>query len=136
MMSAGLVADARRGDMRAAPGLVRISLGCYNDRGDIDRVVEGLGQIVAGEVDGSYRQELDGSFVLATSDSTRRPGAAGSCAIGAGRGTGSPRRRLSWRPWLPPPLMSADGLRRLLETPRGLVAARRALEARRRGPPR
>jgi cysteine desulfurase / selenocysteine lyase len=70
---AGLVADARRGDMRAAPGLVRISLGCYNDRADIDRAVEGLGQIVAGEVGGSYRQELDGSFVLATSDATRRP---------------------------------------------------------------
>jgi cysteine desulfurase / selenocysteine lyase len=62
---AGLVADARRGDMRAAPGLVRISIGCYNDRHDIDRAVEGLEQIVAGEVGSTYRQELDGSFVRA-----------------------------------------------------------------------
>jgi selenocysteine lyase/cysteine desulfurase len=62
---AGLVADARRGDMRAAPGLVRISIGCYNDCDDIDRAIEGLERILAGDVRGTYRQELDGSFVFA-----------------------------------------------------------------------
>jgi selenocysteine lyase/cysteine desulfurase len=70
---AGLVADARRGDMRAAPGLVRISIGCYNDRDDIDRAVQGLTHIVAGDVEGVYRQELDGSFVLANCDPTTPP---------------------------------------------------------------
>jgi cysteine desulfurase / selenocysteine lyase len=57
------VADARRGDFRAAPGLVRISLGCYNDRDDVDRAVEGLRHIVAGDFAGAYRQQRDGSFV-------------------------------------------------------------------------
>jgi selenocysteine lyase/cysteine desulfurase len=62
---AGLVADARRGDMRAAPGLVRISIGCYNERDDIDRAIQGIERILAGDVRGSYSQGLDGSFVLA-----------------------------------------------------------------------
>jgi len=56
------VAVARRGDLRAARGLVRISLGCYNDRDDVDRAVEGLQRIVAGDVGGTYRQQPDGSF--------------------------------------------------------------------------
>jgi cysteine desulfurase / selenocysteine lyase len=57
------VRAARRQDLRAAPGLVRISIGCYNDRSDIDRAVEGLERIVAGDVSGIYCQEVDGSFV-------------------------------------------------------------------------
>jgi cysteine desulfurase / selenocysteine lyase len=57
------VADARRGDFRAAPGLVRVSLGCYNDRDEVDRAVDGLRHIVAGDYRSLYRQQRDGSFV-------------------------------------------------------------------------
>jgi cysteine desulfurase/selenocysteine lyase len=57
------VRDARRQDLRAAPGLVRISLGCYNNRDDIDRAVVGLEHIVTREAGGGYRQHADGSFV-------------------------------------------------------------------------
>ena len=53
---------ARRQDLRAAPGLVRISLGCYNDRDDVDRAIDGLESIIAGEVRATYRQQADGSF--------------------------------------------------------------------------
>ncbi|MGI9030395.1 MAG: aminotransferase class V-fold PLP-dependent enzyme, partial [Ilumatobacteraceae bacterium] len=59
------VADARRGDLRNAPGVVRISLGSYNDRGDIDRAVEGLRQIAAGPLAGSYFRQDDGSYLPA-----------------------------------------------------------------------
>jgi selenocysteine lyase/cysteine desulfurase len=52
----------RRGDKRGAPGMVRISFGCYNDIGDVDRVVEALQQIVAGDIAGDYRSDVDGSF--------------------------------------------------------------------------
>ena len=40
------------GDKRGAPGMVRISLGCYNDRRDIDRTVAALQQIAAGDIAG------------------------------------------------------------------------------------
>jgi selenocysteine lyase/cysteine desulfurase len=50
------------GDRRGAPGMVRMSLGCYNDESDIDRVVDGLERVVAGDVSGTYRADLDGSF--------------------------------------------------------------------------
>jgi selenocysteine lyase/cysteine desulfurase len=57
------VEGIRRGDMRDVPGLVRISLGCYNDVSDVDRAVDGLLQIVAGDVAGNYVQQVDGSYV-------------------------------------------------------------------------
>jgi cysteine desulfurase / selenocysteine lyase len=56
------VQAARRDDLRVVPGLVRISLGCYNDRDDIDRAIAGLERIIAGEVSGTYHQQADGSF--------------------------------------------------------------------------
>ena len=65
------VAAARRGDLRHAPGLVRISLGGYNDRDDIERAVTGLQQLVAGDVRGRYRQQRDGSFLPAGDRSPR-----------------------------------------------------------------
>jgi selenocysteine lyase/cysteine desulfurase len=44
-----------RGDMGDAPGMVRISFGCYNDEAEIDRVVGALECIAAGDIAGSYR---------------------------------------------------------------------------------
>ena len=43
--------------------MVRISLGAYNDMADIDRAVRALEWLVAGEVQGRYRADADGSFV-------------------------------------------------------------------------
>jgi hypothetical protein len=57
------VADVARGDVRKAPGLVRISVGGHSDRGDIDRALNGLRHIVAGEIKGTYQQRPDGSSV-------------------------------------------------------------------------
>ena len=56
------VEQAGRGDKRGAPGMVRISFGCYNDVGDVDVVVRGLEQVAAGEVAARYQADLDGSF--------------------------------------------------------------------------
>ena len=42
---------------------MRISLGCYNDRDDVDRAVEGLERILADDIGGTYLQQPDGSFV-------------------------------------------------------------------------
>jgi selenocysteine lyase/cysteine desulfurase len=53
---------AAQGDKRGAPGLVRISLGCYNEVDDIDAAVAGLERAVAGDVEGRYRQGRDGSY--------------------------------------------------------------------------
>jgi selenocysteine lyase/cysteine desulfurase len=60
--SSAWLARARRGDKRHMPGLVRISLGCYNDAGDVDGAVDGLQRAVAGDVAGIYRADRDGSF--------------------------------------------------------------------------
>ncbi len=57
------VADATRGDLRRAPGLVRLSIGGYNTRGDVDHVIDALQQIVAYEVRGVYRQATDGTYL-------------------------------------------------------------------------
>jgi cysteine desulfurase / selenocysteine lyase len=54
---------ARADERRGAPGMVRISLGAYNDMADIDRAVRALEWLVAGEVQGRYRADPDGSFV-------------------------------------------------------------------------
>ncbi len=42
--------------------MVRISLGCYNDRADVDVIVAALEQIVAGDIAGDYRADMDGSY--------------------------------------------------------------------------
>jgi selenocysteine lyase/cysteine desulfurase len=58
-----LEAWARRaghGDKRGAPGMVRISLGCYSDASDIDRAVAALAQIAAGDIAGAYRCDPHG----------------------------------------------------------------------------
>ena len=52
----------RHGDKRGAPGMVRISFGCYNDRHDVDLAVAALEQIVAGDITGKYRADIDGSY--------------------------------------------------------------------------
>jgi selenocysteine lyase/cysteine desulfurase len=54
---------ARGGEHRGAPGMVRVSLGAYNDMADIDRAVRALEWLVAGEIQGTYREHPDGSFV-------------------------------------------------------------------------
>jgi selenocysteine lyase/cysteine desulfurase len=54
---------ARGGEHRGAPGMVRVSLGAYNNMADIDRAVCALQWLVAGEVQGTYRADCDGSFV-------------------------------------------------------------------------
>ena len=49
-----------RGDKREAPGMVRISLGCYNDAADVDRAADALERIAAGDIAGTYRCDEDG----------------------------------------------------------------------------
>jgi cysteine desulfurase / selenocysteine lyase len=53
---------ARHGAKRGAPGMVRISFGCFNDTSDVDRVVQGLEQIALGDIAADYRCEDDGSY--------------------------------------------------------------------------
>ena len=57
------VERARHGDKRGAPGMVRISFGCYNDRGDVDRrrATRSSGSSPATYA-ADYRADLDGSF--------------------------------------------------------------------------
>lgn len=50
------------GDRRQAPGLVRLSIGCYNDRADVDRAVAGLRHVADGTFRGTYDEQPDGSF--------------------------------------------------------------------------
>ncbi|HET9548427.1 MAG TPA: aminotransferase class V-fold PLP-dependent enzyme [Desertimonas sp.] len=88
------VGEARRGDLRAAPGLVRISLGCYNDRGDVDRAVEALRCVVTGDIGGTYRQQLDGSFVPIEWDRDSSATAAPTAKRGAT--SARHRRRRDW----------------------------------------
>jgi selenocysteine lyase/cysteine desulfurase len=53
---------ARDGDKRGAPGMVRISFGCYNDSSDVDVAVAALEHLVAGEVAAVYGSDRDGSY--------------------------------------------------------------------------
>jgi selenocysteine lyase/cysteine desulfurase len=53
---------ARNGDKRGAPGLVRISLGCYNDATDVDRAVDALEKVAAGQIDATYRCDDHGDY--------------------------------------------------------------------------
>jgi selenocysteine lyase/cysteine desulfurase len=45
-----------QGDKSQMPGLIRASLGCYNNTDDIDRLVEMLERIKRGEYQGTYHQ--------------------------------------------------------------------------------
>lgn len=65
MGPAAVEAWARRahaGDKRGAPGMVRISFGCYNDLADVDRTVDALQRIAAGDVAGSYSADERGEY--------------------------------------------------------------------------
>jgi selenocysteine lyase/cysteine desulfurase len=42
------------GDKSKLPGMVRASFGCYNNEEDVDRFVEGLKRIAAGDIQGDY----------------------------------------------------------------------------------
>jgi len=45
------------------PGLVRISFGCYNTLEEVDRLVETLDRITAGDLEGDYEQDaLSGTY--------------------------------------------------------------------------
>ena len=55
--------DCARADEHRGAGMVRISLGAYNDMADIDRAVRALEWLVAGEVQGRYRADSDALFV-------------------------------------------------------------------------
>jgi selenocysteine lyase/cysteine desulfurase len=52
----------RAGDKRGAPGMVRISLGCYNDASDVDVAVAALRRLITGDIAASYNADCDGSF--------------------------------------------------------------------------
>ena len=57
------VARARVGDKRGAPGLVRLSFGCYNTTADIDRAVTALERLAHGDFRGAYRPDPSGSYL-------------------------------------------------------------------------
>ncbi len=48
--------QAMRGDKSEMPGMVRASFGCYNTTEDVDRLVEMLERIMAGDYQGDYRE--------------------------------------------------------------------------------
>ena len=50
------------GDKRDAPGMVRMSLGFYNEVEDVDRFIEALRRIVAGDVAGRYACDGQGEY--------------------------------------------------------------------------
>jgi hypothetical protein len=45
------------GDRRQMPGMVRVSVGLYNTKDEIDWLVEDLTRITAGDVKGKYTQD-------------------------------------------------------------------------------
>jgi selenocysteine lyase/cysteine desulfurase len=59
MRPAEVLATANTGGV---PGLVRISLGAYNDAADVDRVVSAVARVAAGEVQGDYQRHPDGTW--------------------------------------------------------------------------
>jgi selenocysteine lyase/cysteine desulfurase len=58
-----LTAEVLAGDKSRLPGMVRASLGCYNDRTDLDAFLDMVDRIVRGEYRGTYVQEkASGAF--------------------------------------------------------------------------
>ena len=54
------------GDKSHMPGMIRVSFGCYNDAGDIDRLIEMLQRIARGDYRGDYRVDRrSGEFLPA-----------------------------------------------------------------------
>lgn len=53
----------RHGDKRHAPGMVRISFGFYNDATDVERVLDALERIVAGDIAGTYTCDDHGEYL-------------------------------------------------------------------------
>jgi hypothetical protein len=52
------------GDRRNAPGMVRISFGLYNSTADVDRLIDALQAIRAGDYTGQYLQnQATGEFL-------------------------------------------------------------------------
>jgi hypothetical protein len=49
--------EIRRGIRSNLPGLVRVSLGCYNNESEVDRLVTLLKKIVRREYQGDYVQD-------------------------------------------------------------------------------
>jgi hypothetical protein len=49
-----------RGDKRSLPGMVRASFGCYNNKEDVDRLVEALTAIARGGYNGEYEPHMGG----------------------------------------------------------------------------
>jgi cysteine desulfurase / selenocysteine lyase len=95
----GIDGDAQRrwktralaGDRTEMPGMVRMSLGCYSDTGDIDRLIDMLKRIAARDYRGDYRVETGsgeyapsgyveplGDYFSWMSDA-RRPARGGGC---------------------------------------------------------
>jgi selenocysteine lyase/cysteine desulfurase len=66
--------EMQAGDRRHVPGMVRLSLGIYSTRADVDAAADALAELWRHRtrVEASYREELDGSFLPAAG----RPGAA------------------------------------------------------------
>ncbi len=56
------VAQIRAGRFADRPGFVRASLGLHNDESDVDRLLEALDAIVAGDVAGTYRVDAHGDY--------------------------------------------------------------------------
>jgi selenocysteine lyase/cysteine desulfurase len=54
---ARFTAEVMAGDKSHMPGMVRASLGCYNNESDLDALAEMLERIVRGEYRGRYRQD-------------------------------------------------------------------------------
>lgn len=52
-----LTAEVLAGDKSRLPGMVRASFGCYNNRDDVDALVEILDRIVHGKYKGVYGQD-------------------------------------------------------------------------------
>ena len=53
---------ARVGDKRGAPGMVRASLGLANDGEDVDRLLDAVRRVVAGDVLGTYVADEHGEY--------------------------------------------------------------------------
>jgi hypothetical protein len=54
------------GDKSALPGMVRMSVGCYNDEADIDRLLDMLHRVARGRYSGDYRVDpATGDFLPA-----------------------------------------------------------------------
>jgi cysteine desulfurase/selenocysteine lyase len=55
--------DIRDGLRVGLPGLVRISFGCYNTTEEVDRAVEMLARVAAGDIEGEYEQDpISGAY--------------------------------------------------------------------------